>query len=119
MSKPWLFAILGLGVVAVVVIGIVLFRPGSQPMGLDYYRMLDEDTIVIGLIGGESADARVTDVSETDDTVTITVRLFTTSFGLTNEVGLPVELQVDLERPLGDRKVFDPYHEVLPAESPP
>lgn len=118
MSKPWLFAAIGIGAVALLVVGFILFRPGSQPRYLDYYRVVDEDIIAIGLSGGMSAEQRVTDVVETEDAVTITVRSFTTYFGMNDGVGHPVELQVDLERPLGDRKVFDPHHEVVLAESP-
>lgn len=118
MNRTWLLAALGLGAAAAIVIGFAVLRPGSTPRIIDYYRIVDQDTIVIGTSGGDDADTRVTDVSETDQAVTITVQSFTTFFGMNDDVAYPMEFAVNLEAPLGKREVFDPHHEVPAAAGP-
>jgi hypothetical protein len=119
MHKSWWLAAAGLGIAVLIVAGFLLFRPGGPPAFIDYYRIVDEDTIVIGTGGGNDEETRVTDVVESDERVTITARSFTTNFGMGNDLGIPIELEVELDAPLGDRGVFDPHHEVPRVESAP
>ena len=111
MSR-WLLTAVLLGVAALLVVGLWIARPGGTPAFIDYYGIVDQDSIVIGTLTGDGDETRVTDVRQTAETVTITVQVFTVIFGPRADIGRPIELLVDLDRPLGDRKVWDPYHEV-------
>ncbi len=115
MLRSWAGAAAVLLVLGVAVIGFVLFRPGSQPLPIDHYRLQDQDTIVIRTTGGAGSEARVTGVVESADSVTVTVRQFDWYFGASTDVGVPTDIRVDLEDPLGDREVRDPHH-VVPLD---
>jgi hypothetical protein len=106
---------LTLTILAVAAMGLAWFlylRPGGPPRFIDWYELADGDSLVIQTETGAGEEIRVTDVLETADSVTITVRSFTTDFGISTDIGVKVQLRVDLEQPLGDRRVFDPHHEV-------
>jgi hypothetical protein len=96
-----------------------ILRPGGTPLVLDYYRIVDADSINVGTSTGAGVETRVTNVLETSDSVTITVQRFQQVFGLTRGGTHPIELTVDLDQPVGDRRVFDPHHEVPRAENGP
>lgn len=110
--RSWILAAVAVGVVAVSVVGLWIVRPGGEPRVLRYYRLVDEDTLIVGTETTSGEEIRVTEVVESADAVTITVRGFTVIFGPTAPVGVPVELRVDLDAPLGNRAVFDPHHDV-------
>ena len=111
VHRPWLLAAIVLAVVGLVVVGFVLLRPGSQPFPIDYYRVIDDDTIVIGTTAG-SGETRVTKVDESSESVVITVQFFSSVFDATTSEGSSIELTVDLEAPLDGREVRDPYQVV-------
>jgi hypothetical protein len=117
--RGWLVTAVLLAAAALLVAGLWIARPGSPPKFIDYYGILDEDSIVIGTLTGDGDEIRVTDVNQTADTVTITVQTFTFIFGPRADIGRPIELLVDLDRPLGDRQVWDPYHEVPRVDTRP
>ena len=110
--RSWLLAGSLLAALAVFAVGFWLLRPGSDPLIVDYYRVSDENTLVIGTTAGDGEETRITAVVETSDSVTITAQTFRFMFGPMSSIGRPVELVVELDRPLGDRGVFDPYHAV-------
>jgi hypothetical protein len=108
----WLLAV---AIIAIAAFGLAWFlylRPGGGPITIDYYRIVDEDSIIIGTTTGACDESRVTEVAETPHSVTITVHSFTFDFGPCPGVGIPIELAVELDRPLGDRPVFDHRHQV-------
>jgi hypothetical protein len=77
---------------------------------LDNYR-LDGPTglVVVAVVSDTAASTRVTQVVETDTDVTITATYFDPFWwGAHSAVGYLVELSVQLQRPLGDRKVLGP-----------
>jgi hypothetical protein len=110
MHRSWVLALVALALVGIFVFGFVAFRPGA-PVGIRYYRVADENTIVIGVITG-SGETRVTHVEETPETVTLTVEEFSWFWGASTQVGRQAELTVDLDAPLGGREVRDPTHVV-------
>jgi len=87
-----------------------------RPARLQYYKLVDADTIAVGAETGPILWARVTSVSESDSEVTIAVR----------RIGLPVpttgeaitELTVDLHSALGAREVIDGFTG-RPGDAPP
>jgi hypothetical protein len=112
MRNPWLWAGVLFGTVALLAVGFWMLRPGSQPLVVDYYRVVDEDSIIIGTLTGLNVETRITKVAEASDSVTITVQSFTIALGPSTDRGYPIELPVELGEPLGERAVFDPYHAV-------
>ena len=76
------------------------------------FSLLDDDTLSLSLISGRLTWTRVIGVEETSDRVQVTVRSFQFPLLGGSALGIPVELQVDLARPLGEREVFDGYRQV-------
>ena len=114
--RPWLLAGVAVTAIALLAFGLWIYRPGGQPILVDYYRVVDEDSLIVGIMEGSSGEARVTEVRETSDSVTIIVRHFREIFGATGGTASPVELAVELQEPLADRAVFDPHHSVPPDD---
>ena len=96
------FAILA--VVAFVAI-VVASQLGTARL-IEAYQVLDEDTILIHTSSGNLAWRRVTDVVETGESVDITVKSYDAPVPQTL-VAYPAFFVVDLEEPLGDRRVVD------------
>jgi hypothetical protein len=71
-----------------------------------YYRVVDDQTLVVGTVTGPGAWTRV-GVTETPSTVTITVRSFLIQLGPAAALGIPVESVAKLHDPIGDRTVLD------------
>lgn len=111
-SRPWLLVGVGLAVVAALAVTLWLFRPGGEPILVEYYRAIDDDTLVIGVFEGSNHEARVTEVRETGDSITIVVREFRQLFRATGGTMSPIELTVELDAPLANRGVFDSHHSV-------
>lgn len=74
---------------------------------IDYYRVDDEQTVVVGTVTGPGAWTRVTSVTETPSTVTITVSSLLLQIGPGSAVGVPVESVAKLHDPIGSRTVID------------
>jgi hypothetical protein len=104
-----------LGVIGVVlVVWLFVLEPGN-PRLLDDYALEDADTLRVGTTTIDAGWTRVTEVTETESEVLIVVKLFTWPV----PGGGPeerIEFVVDLDAPLGDRVVTDPFHEVLRAD---
>ena len=72
---------------------------------IDYYRVVGEDTIVVGAGTGPTLWPRITSVSETASEVVVDVRSVRAPVPST---GMQVtELTVTLRQPLGDRRIVD------------
>ena len=77
------------------------------PTGVEWYRLADEDTLVIGTTtGGSGTWTWVRHVGETDETVKIAVRTVNLPLPM-GAIDSPLELTIDLEQPLGERTVLD------------
>jgi hypothetical protein len=76
---------------------------------IDYYRLVDEHTLVVGAETEDRSWTRVTSVVETTTTVTITVRELQAPIrmGGTGVGGGGIELIVKLRDPIGSRTVVD------------
>jgi hypothetical protein len=72
---------------------------------LDYYRTVDEQTIVVGAGTGPAIWVRVTTQSETADTITVGVRAIRAPVPST--ASQVTEITVRLASPLGARRVID------------
>jgi hypothetical protein len=104
--KPWLF-ILPLAALVLVALGVLAFQLLDTPARIDYYRLADDHTVIVGTTSGPRAWVRVTGVSETSKAVTITVRTVFIQLGPSTAVGYAYESEAKLEAPLGDRRVID------------
>ena len=93
-------------VVAAILVALLLgaIRLQDQPTTIYYYRLADEQTLVVGTTVGPWAWMRVTSVNETPSTVTITVSSLLAPMG--GSYGR-LELLVKLAAPLGSRAVVD------------
>jgi flagellar motor component MotA len=94
-----------LGLVVVLALGVV--RLLYQPVTLDSYRMLDPQTLVIIGVGAPGAWTSVSDVTETQSTITMSVNAFTFEPFPHTDSGAQIEVQVHLRAPLGSRTVVD------------
>jgi hypothetical protein len=102
VSRRWLVV----GVVALLLV-FAAYRLLDSPTWIYYYRGLDDRTLVLGTVSGPGAWTRVTDVSETPSTVTITVRSLFIQLGPATAMGVPYESVAKLLDPLGNRNVID------------
>ena len=84
----------------VVLIGVST-RALDHATPIYYYRVLDQQTLVIGTDGGAPSWTRVTGVTETPSTITITVG------SLPSAAGDALEIVVKLSDQLGTRIVLD------------
>ena len=89
-------------VVVAVLVALLLggIRLQDQPTTIYYYRVVDQQTLVVGTTVGPWAWMRVTSVNETPSTVTITVSSLLAPMG--GSYGR-LELLVKLAAPLGSR----------------
>ena len=94
--------------VAVLILVVATLRLLFQPLTLESYRMLDPQSLVVLGHGAPGAWTSVSNVSETEATVTINVDTFTFRPPLPGtNIGAPLEVGVQLEAPLAGRTVID------------
>jgi len=101
LRRRWLV----LSIVVVLVLATV--RLLYQPLTLDSFRVLDAQTLVVTGHGAPGAWTNLSDVAETDATVTIRVDAFTFTPFPGTAAGYPLEVEVRLDAPLGGRTVVD------------
>lgn len=94
-------------VFAVVLALVVGYRLLDSATRIDYYRVADEHTLLLGTISGPGANVRVTNVTEASTSVTITVTTFFMQLGPGTSEGIPYESVAKLHDPLGSRTVID------------
>jgi hypothetical protein len=96
-------------VIAAVIVGVgfIGYRLLDKPNAIYYYRLVDDQTILLGTISGPNANVRVTNLVETPESVTVTVSGFLFEIGATSGVGYPYESEAKLATPLGNRTVID------------
>jgi hypothetical protein len=94
-------------VAVVLLLVVVAVRLLDGASWIYYYRVVDDRTLVVGIITGPGAWTRVTSVTETPATVTITVRSLVVQLGPGTAVGVPVESFAMLQDPIGTRTVID------------
>ena len=94
-------------VAVVLLLVIVAVRLLDSASWIYYYRVVDDQTLVVGTVTGPGAWTRVTNVTETPATVTITVRSLVVQLGPGTAVGVPVESFAMLHDPIGSRTVID------------
>ncbi|OGN80893.1 MAG: hypothetical protein A2X23_06550 [Chloroflexi bacterium GWC2_73_18] len=94
-------------VVAVVVVLVVAWvRALDRAMPIEYYRVVDAQTVVVGSLTGAGAWTRLTSVVETPAAVTVTVSSLQAPLPGAGAANL-LELVVKLHDPLGSRPVID------------
>lgn len=96
---------IAVAVLLILVIATVRLLDGSS--WVYYYRVVDDRTLVVGTITGPGAWTRVTSVTETPATITITVGSLLIQLGAGTAVGIPVESDARLHDPIGIRTVID------------
>jgi hypothetical protein len=94
-------------VVVVAVLAIASIRALDGASMIYYYRVVDDQTLAVGTVTGHGAWTRVTGLTETPTTITITVDSLLFQPGAGTSVGVPVESEVTLHDPIGDRSVID------------
>ena len=114
-TRPLLIAVV-LGALAVAVAVVVLL--GGDRQRLNWYQVAGDAMLAVEAEEGQGDWTRVTSVEETDDAVEITVKSLSVPFVPRPAIAFPIELLVELDRPLGDRTVLDGYSEVPLKESP-
>ena len=98
---------------ALVVIGLVLIvvvlsvRALDHASTIEYYRVVDDQTLAVGTAEGHNAWTRVTALDETPATITVTVSSVTIQLGPGTADALLVETEVKLHDPIGTRSVID------------
>jgi hypothetical protein len=104
IPRPWRRWI---AVVVVVVLVVTAVRLLDGATWIYYYRVVDDQTLVVGTVTGPGAWTRVTSVTESPATVTITVSSLLIQLGPGTDVGIPVESVAMLHDPIGSRTVLD------------
>jgi hypothetical protein len=92
---------------AVAVLAVLAVRALDSPSRLDYYRIVDDRTLVVGTDVGPGSWTRVTSIVETPSTITIAVGSFLIQPGPGAAEAVPLELTVDLGDPISARTVVD------------
>jgi hypothetical protein len=107
--RRWLIRILVVLAVLVAVgaVGFLSVRDAGHVEPIEYYRLVEPDTIAIGTHTGEAVWTRVADVTETESGVLVVVKTWMIPFIMRPGIGYPIELTVILDGPLGDRVVID------------
>jgi hypothetical protein len=101
LRRRWI----AVAVVLVLVVTAVSLLDNAE--WVNYYRVVDDRTLVVGTVTGSGAWTRVTSVAETESTVTIIVRSLLFQLAPGTAVGIPVESVVKLHDPVGSRTVID------------
>jgi hypothetical protein len=91
----------------VIVVLLATVRLLYQPLTLESYRTLDPQTVVVVGYGAPGAWTRVSNVSETPSTVSISVDKFTFMPLPGTTLGAPIEVEVHLDADLAGRTVID------------
>jgi hypothetical protein len=91
----------------VVVFLLATLRLLYQPLTLEFYRTPDPQTLVVVGYGAGDAWTRVSGLSETQSTVTVSVDKFTFQPFPGTALGAPIEVEVRLDAPLAGRTVID------------
>ena len=99
--RRWIAA----AVLLLLVLAVVRLLDGAS--WIYYYRVVDDRTLVVGTVTGPGAWTRVTSITETPSTVTITVSSLLVRFLPGTAVGVPVESVAKLHEPINDRTVID------------
>jgi len=109
MRAQWVRWVVFAAVALVVVVAVsaAIFAFGDHAVRIDYYRVVGDRELVIGVTGGKGSWPRA-HVDEDQASVTITASLFDWSLGLPQTaVGIPLELPVTLDGQLAERIVRD------------
>lgn len=96
--------------IVVALVAVLLFtayRLLDSATWIYYYRVVDDQTLLVGTVSGPGAWVRVTSVTETHTTVTITVSTLFIQLGPGTAEGVPYESVAKLHDPLGSRTVID------------
>jgi hypothetical protein len=107
----------------VLVLVAVLALAGSRMLDaaspIVYYRVIDPQTLVVATSEGRGAWTRVTSITETPTTVTITVSSFWFRLGPATDEAYAVESTAKLHEPLGSRTVIDGSSGLPVQQGPP
>jgi hypothetical protein len=101
LRRRWI----ALAVIPVLV--VVAVRLLDSASWIYYYRIVNDQTLVVGTVEGPGAWTRVTSIDETPSTITVTVSSLLVRLGAGTSVGIPVESVAKLHDPLRDRTVVD------------
>lgn len=96
-----------IGVAVALALVVAAVRLLDSTSWIYYYRVVDAQTLVVGTVTGPGAWTRVTSVTETPATITITVGSLLIQLGPGTAVGIPVESVARLHDPIGSRTVID------------
>lgn len=91
----------------VIVLLLATLRLLYQPLTLESYRTVDPQTLIVVGYGASGAWTRVSDVSETQSMVTVSVDKFTFQPGPGTAFAATIEVEVRLDATLAGRTVID------------
>jgi hypothetical protein len=109
MQAQWVRWVVFAAVAIVVMVAVssaMVFALGARPTRIDSYRLVDDRTLVVTVIGGKNAWGR-TEVREELRAVTVTALVYDDRGLPQSAAGYPLELKVTLTQPLGDRVILD------------
>ena len=114
-GRRWLVVVV---VLVLVVVATIHFL--DRPNSIEFYRLIDQQTIGLETSAGPGSWTRVTSLVETPSSVTVIVSTIEISFGPGADVRGFVEATAKLSSPLGDRVVVDGSsgQTLKPAPSP-
>ncbi len=92
---------------AVLILAVAAFRLLDRPSQIFYYRVADDRTLAVGTSEGVGPWTRITDLSETPSTVTITVSSLYVRLGPATVSAVWVESLAKLGDAIGGRTVID------------
>jgi len=91
----------------VLVLALVSIRSLDRPTSIDYYRVVGDRTLVIGVVSGPGTWTRPTTIDEAADKVTLEVSSLTAPLpGYGDDA---IEITVTLHEPIGSRPVVDAH----------
>jgi len=104
-SGRFLLLLVG-AVVAVTGLGWWFWNASAEYERIERFTPTGEATVVVAYTGGSCESRRSVSVDESDETVAITIRTWTFAWSC-DDVGHAREVEVTLDRPLGDRELVD------------
>jgi hypothetical protein len=103
----WLWAAVAVTVAAALLLAWLLYRESrTDPVPWAKPAQVDGEVVRISYVGSECRDRARVDVQEDRRRVVLTVRETVTALSC-SEVGVSYDLEVRLDRPLGDRELVD------------
>lgn len=88
------------------IVAVGVFAWFTSPTYIYYYRLVDDQTLALGIDSGNKGN-RLSGLVEAPDSVTVTVVALELTIGASGVGATPAEVDAHLSEPLGNRTVID------------